>query len=85
MAEPFELTTTARGFAILRFADRCGAPCSLQKSSLAGEDCIWLGRDGTNEPGRMLLTQEMAAALLPHLQRFAETGELHIDEAEGAC
>lgn len=83
MAEPFELTTTARGFAILRFVDRCGAPCSLQKSSSASEDCIWLGRDET-EPGRMHLTQEMVAALLPHLQRFAETGELHTDEAEGA-
>lgn len=36
---------TQRGFSILEFYDRCGNKCSLQKSSLATEDCIWLGCD----------------------------------------
>jgi len=33
----------ARGFDRMEFADRNGVACSLQKSSLAFEDCIWLG------------------------------------------
>jgi len=36
---------TDRGFAIQEFKDRYGAKCSIQKSSLATEDCIWLGID----------------------------------------
>jgi hypothetical protein len=35
--------TTPRGFGILQFKDRNGNECSLQKSSLAFEDCVWLG------------------------------------------
>ena len=36
---------TGRGFAIKKFEDRNGHGCSLQKSSIAGEDCIWFGVD----------------------------------------
>ncbi len=32
-----------RGFKCGDFVDRYGADCSIQKSSLAFEDCIWLG------------------------------------------
>lgn len=34
---------TERGFALANFTDRDGVECSLQKSSIATEDCIWLG------------------------------------------
>lgn len=34
---------TVRGFDIVKFSDQYGVSCSLQKSSLATEDCIWLG------------------------------------------
>lgn len=34
---------TERGFAIHEFTDRNGVKCSLQKSSLATEDAVWLG------------------------------------------
>lgn len=37
------LTKTNRGFSIAKFADRNGVECSIQKSSIATEDCIWLG------------------------------------------
>lgn len=37
------ITTTQRGFAVGRFTDLYGSECSLQKSSLAGEDAIWIG------------------------------------------
>lgn len=36
-------TTTQRGFAIGTFTDANGVECSIQKSSLATDDCIWLG------------------------------------------
>lgn len=36
---------TNRGFGLYRFQARRGESCSLQKSSLATEDCIWLGHD----------------------------------------
>ncbi len=38
-----EIAKTNRGFDITDFKDRDGNDCSLQKSSLAMEDCIWLG------------------------------------------
>lgn len=40
-----ETTKTNRGFAICEFTDRYGKKCSVQKSSLATEDAIWLGVD----------------------------------------
>ena len=36
---------THRGFTLYKFTDRYGAECSVQKSSLATEECIWLGVD----------------------------------------
>lgn len=74
---PMDFTRTERGFAISSFTDRYGAQCSLQKSSLAFEEAIWLGVDEVEgKPARMHLTQEMVAALLPALTHFIETGEL---------
>ena len=43
-----ELKKTARGFSYIQFIDRYGAQCSIQKSSLATEDAIWLGVDDAN-------------------------------------
>ena len=40
-------TTTQRGFAVIEFVDRYNSKCSLQKSSLATENAIWLGVDDT--------------------------------------
>jgi len=38
-----KVDNTSRGFSIIEFIDRYNAKCSLQKSSLATEDAIWLG------------------------------------------
>lgn len=38
-------TKTNRGFTLIEFKDYYDAKCSLQKSSLATEDAIWLGID----------------------------------------
>ncbi len=45
LGEKFELKRdiTNRGFTIFEFTDRYGEGCSLQKSSLATEDAVWLG------------------------------------------
>lgn len=39
---------TFRGFAIGEFEDRYGVKCSIQDSSIATEDCIWLGPTDPN-------------------------------------
>jgi hypothetical protein len=36
---------TYRGFDLVEFRDKYGEKCSLQKSSIATEDCIWFGTD----------------------------------------
>ena len=40
-----KVTHTDRGFELVRFIDLYGAKCSLQQSSLATQDAIWLGTD----------------------------------------
>lgn len=42
------VTKTARGFEIVRFEDHYGHPCSLQVSSLATADAVWLGCDNAD-------------------------------------
>ncbi len=34
---------TQRGFALVEFTDRNGEACTLQASSIATEDIVWLG------------------------------------------
>jgi len=41
-------TKTNRGFGLIEFTDKYEAKCTLQKSSLATEDAIWLGVDDAN-------------------------------------
>lgn len=75
-----KIERTSRGFTRASFTDRYNNECSIQKSSIATEDCIWLGVDrdaeGKECPTRMHLTKTMVKRLLPHLQHFAESGEL---------
>lgn len=50
---------TERGFATLEFNDRYGDGCIIQKSSLAGEDCIWFG---VQDPNPQIMASEALAA-----------------------
>lgn len=59
-----EVKQTQRGFDLSEFIDRYGAKCSLQKSSIATEDCIWLGVDNpkltvfeNENKGRYIITE----------------------------
>jgi hypothetical protein len=79
-----EFKTTKRGLLTAEFVDRYGNECSAQESSIAGEDCIWLGVDNDAEGnpvvgGRMHLTKELARDLIPLLRHFARTGALGVD------
>lgn len=74
---------TERGFLRADFMDRYGEKCSIQESSLAEENAIWLGCDkGLHHHvtgtclARMHLTRPQVAALLPALTHFVATGEL---------
>lgn len=40
-----KMSHTQRGFAFTKFEDRNGDKCSLQKSSIVTEDCVWFGID----------------------------------------
>lgn len=40
-----EVKHTPRGFAVAEFKDHYGVKCSVQKSSLATENAIWIGCD----------------------------------------
>ena len=78
----FTLTVgrTDKGLALAEFLDLYGSHCSVQKSSLSESDTIWLGvmvdMDG-RRCTRMHLDQDMVEALIPILQRFVATGEIH--------
>lgn len=60
-----------------RFLDQRGASCSVADGfKRNGKHLLCLGTDDS----RMVLTQDMVRALLPHLTRFVETGRLGGDE-----
>lgn len=65
---------TDNGFDVIEFKDLYGKDCTIQKSSLATEDAVWIGVN--KEFARMHLTQEQIKNLLPILTKFVETGEL---------
>ena len=65
-----EMGFNARGFSRMDFTDRYGEQCSLQKSSLATEDAIWLG---VNEP-----------KLIEFCPTPRETDEAWFDVTQGA-
>lgn len=79
------LKPTNRGFLRGDFEDRYGQQCSVQESSLATEEAIWLGVDvslkGVDvEHGRMHLTRQQVKDLLPILRYFARNGSLGHDD-----
>lgn len=74
-----KIERTERGFQVARFKDRYDSECSIQNSSLASEDAIWLGVDkgfDGKECTRMHLTRKMVKELLPLLKDFVEHGSI---------
>lgn len=77
-----EYDRTARGSAYATFKDHYGNDCSIQKSSAAAVDAIWLGLDDGTSLHRMHLTQDHVRMLLPSLLYFVEHGELPDSEVQ---
>lgn len=75
--EAITLTTSDRGYRYEDFRDSMDGSCFLGESSGTGPATIWLGL-GDN---LMLLSRAHVAALLPHLQRFVERGDLGGEDA----
>ena len=77
-----EFYPTARGFLRADFTDLYDVECSIQESSLATDNAIWLGRIGWYEepPWKrwywMHLNREQVAMLIPVLEYFVENGHL---------
>jgi hypothetical protein len=74
MTQLIRWDTTARGHSVGYFTDHLETRCSIQKSSLTGETCVWLGLDQPRG-ARMHLTRAMAKEIATALLRFAEAGE----------
>ena len=70
--EPHSLRSTERGFAIGEFKDQYGLKCSIQKSSIATKDCIWLGVDDASpeimvsDARRLGITDSNANGWMPY-------------------
>jgi len=69
---PVEITSTQRGFAIGKFKDQYGSQCSIQKSSAATRDCIWLGVDDpkpeimVSDARRLGITESVKNGWMPY-------------------
>jgi hypothetical protein len=74
LVEPrFEQTTTEFGSAVT-FLDAFGRPCTVRTSAYPDRKLLWFS---VNETGQgAYLTREVVACLLPHLERFTDTGDL---------
>lgn len=82
-----KIERTNRGFSVARFTDRYKSKCSIQNSSLASENAIWLGVDTDfegKECTRMHLTVKMVRELLPLLHDFVDHGSIDLSvESDG--
>src|SRR5262249_48319446 len=82
VSQDIRITTISSGRRRGEFRDVSGLLCSVEESHHLKVPAIWLGCDqmiGGDPSRRMLLTQEMVAALLPHLQGFVAVG--HLEES----
>lgn len=67
---------TDRGFVLIRFADAAGVECSLQESSIADDERIWLGPKGKpDEISRMHLDKSRTLMLMAIMKSVAEGRE----------
>lgn len=67
-----ELKETPRGFTYFEMTDAYRKAFTIQKSSAASQECIWMGAGDS----RAHLTRDMVRQIIPVLQQFADTGEV---------
>ena len=75
-----KLEQTNRGFDLVKFKDRNGVECSLQKSSIATEDCIWLGCNDAS-PQVLIPGQGWQPVSLPSGDVIANT-RMHLNQKQ---
>lgn len=68
--DALELQHTQRGFGYFELTDSYGAAFTIQQSSSAEQDKIWMGVGSD----RGHLTRDMVRQIIPILQQFADTG-----------
>jgi hypothetical protein len=78
---------TVRGFDYTEFKDMYGECCSLQKSSLATEDAIWLG---VNNPQVKILSSKITEGAtgwtkLPVPEGVEINGRMHLNQEQVAA
>jgi hypothetical protein len=74
-----KFSITGRGFGLIEFDDLYGDKCTMQDSSLATEDAIWLGIDKPKivegcALGRMHLNRKQSKQLIRLLEYFVKYG-----------
>lgn len=75
---------TQRGFGLMEFKDINGDQCSIQESSVATKNCLWLGCDhetvhpvtGERCGARMHLDVKLAKQIINTLQKWVDSGYL---------
>ena len=77
-------TKTERGFAVVEFEDMYGVSCSIQKSSLASEDCVWMG---LNEVVPKIMAKELREDLtgwvnFPSPEEVLLNARMHINKQQ---
>lgn len=72
-----KLELTNRGFTIGDFVDEYGEKCSIQKSSLATKDCIWLG---VNEVRPKVCVYGQGWKEIPLPEGAAISGRMHLSQ-----
>lgn len=79
-----KVTKISRGFQLIEFKDLCGEACSIQQSSLADKDALWIGAEhetihavtGEKCGARMHVDRRLAKQLITILQKWIKTGNL---------
>jgi hypothetical protein len=79
-----ERTTTNRGFALIEFEDLYEHQCSIQESSLASKDAIWMGIDDANPQIMASKVREDLTGWLkyPIPEDVMLTTRMHIDKEQ---
>jgi len=83
-----ETQTTERGFKFIKFDDLYGENCSIQKSSLATEDTIWLGIDDAkpqimaNDAKKLGIETDETTGWIPYLvpNEVLMTTRMHLSQ-----
>ena len=76
-----KIEKTPRGFEISEFTDLYGKECSIQKSSLASADAIWLGVDN---PGLTVFENEKKGKYLvvEMPKNFSVSSRMHLNREQ---